>query len=464
MKKNPRPRALDDAELERRKTLLLHSDPSQWWPLRSPFFGVTDNKMEGVFLQHLVNLCKWAWSRKKRVKKSPVTKRMEAAGYFLCTMEFLETRVYPSWSAKEQEKYIRSLRLAGYIQTQRAGTRGFRYISIDFDRVEERVNEVNKARGIFQRSLFPQNGGISFPKSGNLIRGDLKERKKESIPTLPYSPAAGAAGSQSGRGVGFSEPSSRVRKHPPGSYSTNLSITNAATGRTNPAQDSDKEDAPHQPEPRDDTVRAKKSQYKPPYRPRKAHPKLGLAQNQDKPAPASQPRPLDPLRNLKSKPAPVKQRKTIQVSDEAKTIADDLADEYRWPLGSDAQLPEFVQVSMDWHDAFLEKVGTLHDALQAQDPRFPTKKTNSYEWSALRLAAEEVLTWHTDGFARRWAERVHKRVANWKEWSGSLTYLTPGYPAADADLQKYLRKHLESGGCGSDDWDSLISALEVLSK
>lgn len=200
--------------------------------------------------------------------------------------------------------------------------------------------------------------------------------------------------------------------------------------------------------------------FRKPYAPRKGHAKLGIT-NSAAPPPTVQNPGISDARARPPSPDGRRPgiRDAVKVSPEVQTLAGDLADDYAWPLGSAAQLPEFLQRTATAHRAFMTRVVALLDALDAgKDPNLPSRRKDPNRFLTVRAAADTLATEWGPGFPRRWADFVHRKVRKWEGWTGMLVYLAFGAKGARPDVDRLAAETLAGvGGAGA--WELLTETL-----
>lgn len=104
----------------------------------------------------------------------------------------------------------------------------------------------------------------------------------------------------------------------------------------------------------------------------------------------------------------------IKLSSDAKAILAKL-DDYGWAYGSSADLPRFVQKSLDNYAAFRRKVIAFCDR-QAD--------TKDYRLELAREAWEQILDEYMPcesfAFVLIWCDFVHTKLHQWEKWDGNL--------------------------------------------
>ncbi|MDE2095774.1 MAG: hypothetical protein KGL39_00835 [Patescibacteria group bacterium] len=95
------------------------------------YYKILKSRLAALFLQDLMNLA-----------SSPMVTSQEINGddYFLCTTEFLKDSI-SEWTQDEQRRYLKELRSHEFIKTARHGVLGPRWISIDYLKIEEAIDE-----------------------------------------------------------------------------------------------------------------------------------------------------------------------------------------------------------------------------------------------------------------------------------------------------------------------------------
>lgn len=132
----------------------------------------------------------------------------------------------------------------------------------------------------------------------------------------------------------------------------------------------------------------------------------------------------------------------VEVTPQAKRIVERLST-LTWPQGSRSQLPQVVQKSLEAYKEWKRK------CLAAQP--VPDK---------LRGFEEELLNmvfWHSSEFLEGWFRSVHKRVANWADWSGDLTHYT--FAEDHVDFLKLGRAASERYSGSTKMWDRYLKFI-----
>lgn len=103
-----------------------------------------------------------------------------------------------------------------------------------------------------------------------------------------------------------------------------------------------------------------------------------------------------------------------KLSSDAKTILAKL-DDYGWAYGSSADLPRFVQKSLDNYTAFRRKVITFCDCHAS---------TKDYHLELAREAWDQILDeympYESIAFVLIWCDFVHTKLHQWEKWDGNL--------------------------------------------
>lgn len=111
-------------------------------------FGRFLSKSEALFLQDLMNRHGMAnqkirdLAKLKKFKRIP--KIMDEEGFFRCSTAYLSSVKYLEWTTDEQKRIIPVLVKKGLIQTKLKGMPATRWIRIDYRKVEEALDQVEK--------------------------------------------------------------------------------------------------------------------------------------------------------------------------------------------------------------------------------------------------------------------------------------------------------------------------------
>jgi len=117
-------------------------------------------KIEACFLQDLINRRQMIYEKSLELEDMGKTPLIDEGGYFKCTVKYLANPKYMIWSEDEQKRLLPILIEKGLIKVKKTGLPPTRKIRINFQVIEDRLDELEEA-------LFPMRG-----KSHPLMSGD----------------------------------------------------------------------------------------------------------------------------------------------------------------------------------------------------------------------------------------------------------------------------------------------------
>jgi hypothetical protein len=145
---------------------------------------------------------------------------------------------------------------------------------------------------------------------------------------------------------------------------------------------------------------------------------------------------------------------TVAPSEEALDIVKDLK-QYRWPKGSDQELPEYVERTIQTHRKL---IGGLRRELAAHEAR--EAKSKVHKTSHLHIAMKSVVTQlgMRDYFVSKWWEDVFKDIHGWDQWSGNLKSFA--FDLKTKRSLKWAAGVMKEAGYGMDMWEKVMEAAK----